>query len=327
MDEIGIVVIARNEGARLQACIRSLLPLTKKIVYVDSGSTDGSQVWVTAQGIAIVELDLQLPFTAARARNAGWEHLLNLYPEISYVQFVDGDCEVQANWLLDAKSILVNHPKVGAVCGRRRERYPDRTIYNALCDIEWNTPIGETKAAGGDVMMRASVLQAVSGYNPTVIAAEDDEICLRIRRTGQQIWRIDSEMTIHDAAMYRFHQWFKRAVRAGYAYALGNWLHGSGPEKQFRKEIRRIWRTAFLLPLLASALAWPTWGISLIFLLYYPLQVVRIAQRTRKRGYSIKISLAWGISCILDKLPQLIGVLKFHRNRLFSRQATIIEYK
>ena len=35
---------------------------------------------------------------------------------------------------------------VAVVCGRRRERLPEASVYNRLCDLEWDGPPGETEA-------------------------------------------------------------------------------------------------------------------------------------------------------------------------------------
>src|SRR5215475_745807 len=123
----GIVVIGRNEGKRLQRCLRSA-PVGTAVVYVDSGSTDGSGQWAREQGTDVIELDVSVPFTAARARNAGFRRLKEIAPDLLYVQFVDGDCELEKNWLKSAVSFIDLHADVGIVCGRRRERHPDRSI-------------------------------------------------------------------------------------------------------------------------------------------------------------------------------------------------------
>src|SRR5262245_59959307 len=91
--ELGVVVIGRNEGKRLRRCLRSLRA-AEMVIYVDSGSTDGSPEWVRAQRAEVVALDMTTPFTAARARNAGWRRLREMAPYCRYVQFVDGDCEM-----------------------------------------------------------------------------------------------------------------------------------------------------------------------------------------------------------------------------------------
>src|SRR3954469_12450980 len=95
---IGLVIIGRNEGERLRRCLASALGYAAHAVYVDSGSTDGSVALARSMNVDVVELDTTIPFTAARARNAGVERLLRLAPDTSYVQFVDGDCEMNPAW-------------------------------------------------------------------------------------------------------------------------------------------------------------------------------------------------------------------------------------
>src|SRR5205814_1938439 len=98
---VGIVVIGRNEGERLRACLTSAIHDVppRALVYIDSGSSDGSVALAKGMGIAVVELDLSTPFTAARARNAGFEKLMQVEPATEFVQFVDGDCEIAAGWI------------------------------------------------------------------------------------------------------------------------------------------------------------------------------------------------------------------------------------
>ena len=170
-------------------------------------------------GVEVVQLDLSIPFTAARARNEGVARLLQINPQVEFVQFVDGDCEVAPQWLEKAYTVISEQPEVAVVCGRRRERYPEQSVYNLLCDLEWDTPIGETKECGGDSMMRVAAFEQVKGFNPSLIAGEEPELCLRLRQQGWKILRIDAEMTLHDAQITRFSQWWRRSLRSGYAYA------------------------------------------------------------------------------------------------------------
>jgi glycosyltransferase involved in cell wall biosynthesis len=214
----GVVAIGRNEGDRLKRCLASAL-CAAAVVYVDSGSTDGSVAWATATGVDVVVL--QGYFTAARARNAGFIRLNEIAPSLEFVQFLDGDCELLEDWPQQAISFLERHEKVCAVFGRRRERFPDRSIYNRLCDKEWNTPIGEALAFGGDVMIRAQTLGDAGGYREDLIAGEEPELCVRLRSHGNHIWRLDFDMTMHDANIVRFGQWWRRNVRSGYAFAQG----------------------------------------------------------------------------------------------------------
>ncbi|MGZ8271807.1 MAG: glycosyltransferase, partial [Methylophilus sp.] len=265
--QVGVVVIGRNEGERLITCLTSLKRDVTKIVYVDSGSIDQSIFNAEKLDVAVVNLDLSLPFTAARARNAGLEKLTTLDASLKYVQFVDGDCEVVAGWLLTAFVYLEAHSDVAVVCGRRRERFPHASVYNQICDIEWNTPVGEAKACGGDAMMRIDCLKPLNGYRESLIAGEEPELCVRIRQSGYKVWRLDNEMTLHDAAITKFSQWWKRTTRAGHAYAEGAYLQGKPPECHWVKESRRIWVWGGVIPLLflVSLLVCPL--ASLLFLL------------------------------------------------------------
>ena len=326
MADLGFVAIGRNEGNRLLRCLKSALLYGGPVVYVDSGSSDGSVKLAQDLGVEVVKLDLSTPFTAARARNEGFKALHNTNGNLKFVQFLDGDCEVFPDWPAIGVKKLEEHPEIGVVAGRCRERYPNNSIYNGLCDLEWDTPVGEAKATGGNSMMRVDVFLAVGGFDPGIIAAEDDEICLRIRRLGHQIWRLDADMVVHDAAMYHFSQWWKRTVRCGYAYALGSAIHGQGPEKHFVQQKRRVLVWGFFLPLIVLLGLIPTHGWSLLLLLLYPLQVFRIYRQNLHRAKPGK-ALAFGLGCVLSKFPEFIGLCRFWRDRLLGRPVRIIEHK
>lgn len=326
---IGIVAIGRNEGERLRACLASVAgaPNVAHVVYVDSGSTDGSVAMARQMGASVVELNLSIPFTAARARNEGFDRLLSENPHVAFVQFVDGDCEVVRGWIDLALMELSAKPQAAVVCGRRRERFPEKTVYNKLCDIEWNTPVGEAKSCGGDAMIRARAFQQVNGYNANLIAGEEPEMCVRLRQHGWTIHRIDAEMTLHDAAMTRFAQWWRRNLRAGHAYAEGAAMHGEPPERMNARSVRSNWVWGLIVPLLALSFAWPTYGTSLLLFALYPLLMWRIYRGATRHQMPARDARLYAFFIVLGKFPQAMGQLQYHLNRLTGRRARIIEYK
>ena len=321
---IGVVVIGRNEGVRLERCLASLVGAAQLVVYVDSGSSDASVRMARELGVEVVELDMAMPFTAARARNEGFARLQQLQPAIAYVQFVDGDCEVVPGWLIKAQAFLDQHADVAVVCGRRRERFPHRSIYNLLCDLEWDTPVGEAKACGGDALMRAGAFAAVAGFRPELIAGEEPELCVRLRAAGWKVWRLAEEMTLHDAAMTRFGQWWQRTLRAGHAFAEGAFLYGAAPERHWLRESRRAWLWGLGIPLVillaGSILGW----LALLLLLIYPLQIVRLAVRGAR---SPRENWLQALFLVLGKFPEMLGQVKFLWRRLGAGKSTLIEYK
>ena len=324
---VAVVAIGRNEGERLRRCLESVLGAGRPVVYVDSGSTDGSCEMARGLGATVVQLDLSVPFTAARARNAGFDGARARFPDLELVQFVDGDCEVVEGWLDRAVKELADHPEYAAVCGRRRERHPDRTVYNRLCDLEWNTPVGITKACGGDAMIRVEAFSAVGGYNGSVIAGEDDELCVRLREAGWSIARIAAEMTVHDAAMTRFGQWWNRAVRAGHCFAEGYALHGRPPERMWLRKNLSVLFSGVVVPALTAALClWFGWW-GLLALAWYPVSTWRTYRALVRAGVGQGDARLYAMNCVLASFPNARGQLKFLLTRLRGRRSKLIEYK
>jgi len=316
------VVIGRNEGERLRRCLQSVVRQGCPVVYVDSGSVDGSAELARTLGAQVVELDPAQAFTAARARNEGWQLALQRWPTTALVQFVDGDCEVREDWIATARAHLMAHPDVAVVCGRRRERHPERSRYNQLCDLEWGVPTGEARAFGGDAMVRAQALRETGGYNPALIAGEEPEWSVRLRQSGWKIQILPAEMTWHDADMHRFWQWWQRSKRAGYAYAEGVAMHGAPPERHGVRELRRAVGWGLLLPavVLVGLVSGGAWAAALLLL--YPLQWLRLAlTRTSPQRW------LWSLFNTLGKFAEAQGALRYWILRLRRQHGRLIEYK
>ena len=318
MTRLAAVVIGRNEGDRLLRCLDTLKGRAAPVVYVDSGSTDGSPDAARARGAEVVALDMTTPFTAARARNAGLARLGSL-GDPAFVQVIDGDCELQAGWPEQALAFLQAHPDVAIVAGRLRERFPDATIWNRLADSEWDTPVGQTDAVGGIAVLRVEAIAGVGGYRDSLIAGEEPELCLRLIRAGWKIWRLDAEMALHDIAMTRLSQWWRRMRRHGYAVAEGAALHGRGPERYCIRQMRRALVWGGGVPALALAGSLLVSPVAIGILLAWPAQVLRL----RWTG------MIWrdAFFLTLGKLPEAQGVLGYHLGRLKGSGSRIIEYK
>jgi GT2 family glycosyltransferase len=326
MADMGVVIIGRNEGQRLVRCLESVVGAVSHVVYVDSGSTDGSAAAARALGAEVVELDMRRPFTAALARNAGWRRLVEIAPQATSVHFLDGDCEVVPGWLPSALEALAARPERAVVCGRRRERFPGASVFNRQCEIEWNAGVGEIRSCGGDALMRLDALQAVGGYRDSLIAGEEPELCVRLRGAGWKIWRLGRDMVWHDAAMLRWSQWWKRSKRAGHAFAEGVSLHGAPPERHYVAEERRALLWGALLPAAIALLA-ILHPAALLLLLAYPLQMLRLALRPQAAAREAGAVWSRAFFLVAGRFPEAAGVLLFHWHKLRGHASTLIEYK
>lgn len=331
---VGLVAIGRNEGERLKRCLRSVPPGCP-VVYVDSGSTDGSVAFAQGLGMSVEPLSTEQGFTAARARNAGWRRLLAEHPGLEFIQFIDGDCEMDAGWLPRAVVAIEAEPELCAVFGRLHERHPEASFYNALCDDEWNVPLGLVGACGGIALFRVAALREAEGFNDAIIAGEEPDLCLRLRLKGWTVRRIDADMALHDAAITRAAQWWKRTRRGGHAYAEHLARHGRDADPMWRRNRDSILLWALVVPLVIVALlagalvlrqpivALPGLGL----LLLYPAQLARLTLRRHREGKSWGFALGWAFWMVVGKFAQLAGLWQYHWKRWRGQTSQVIEYK
>jgi len=323
-ESVGVIVIGRNEGERLVGCLESVINHVKKVVYVDSNSLDNSVIVARTMGVEVVELDMSTPFTAARARNEGFRRLSEMGDDIQLLQFIDGDCELIDGWFDLALAFMEGNNDAAIVCGRLKERNPDHSVYNRLCDIEWDVPAGTVNSCGGIFMIRAGIFNRLGGFRESLIAGEEPELCLRVRQAGYSIHRIENDMAWHDANMMYFYQWWKRATRSGHAYAEGAWMHGKKSQRHWVREVRRNWFWGLSFPVLLVMAA--VWEPMALLLLIYPVQILRIYRHSNVHR-CFKDRSVFSFFCVLANLPIMFGQIKFHINRLMGNKSRLIEYK
>lgn len=318
--DIAVVVIGRNEGERLDHCLRSVAGL--RTVYVDSGSSDGSADRARAAGAEVIELDAAGGFSAARGRNAGIERLL-ADPAVVHVQLLDGDTRLDPGWLAAGKTALDADPALGAVFGRLREQDVGRSIYRWLCDLEWAVPPGPAEAFGGNVLARAAALRDTGRYRTEMIAGEDPDYALRMRGRGWGLLSLAAPMGIHDSGIDRFGPWWRRTIRAGRGFAALAALHPDAPG--YARGRARILFWAGVVPLIAIAglalgiAADRRWLLlALAALLLVAAQTVRVTARESRRHGPLR-AFALSLFLAIGKYAEMIGLLRYHRDRRRGR--------
>jgi cellulose synthase/poly-beta-1,6-N-acetylglucosamine synthase-like glycosyltransferase len=325
--KLAIVIIGRNEGDRLASCLQSVLAISAEaeLIYVDSASTDGSAQLAANFGAEAIVLHGGAQ-TAARARNAGWQRA-----RAPLILFLDGDTILNQHFPAAAIKVLESESAIAAVWGHRRELHPERSVYNRILDLDWIYAAGDTDYCGGDVLMRRSALAEVEGYDPGLIAGEEPELCRRLRARGYRIVHIDSPMTGHDLDMTRFSQYWRRAVRAGHAYAEMAVRYRGTTDPMWSQESRRnlrigvFWITWLLIALLFAAFR-SLWVVPWLALL--PVLSARSAwkARSKARGQTMLL-LLYGFHSHLQQIPILIGQLRCFQSRRLRERPKQIEYK
>jgi cellulose synthase/poly-beta-1,6-N-acetylglucosamine synthase-like glycosyltransferase len=254
-------------------------------------------------------------------------------PNVPFLQFVDGDCELVDGWIETGLKAMATAPDLAIVCGRRRERFPDASLYNRLMDQEWNTRVGPTDACGGDSLVRMEAMRAVGGFDETVSAGEEPELCKRLRSSGWRIERIDAEMTWHDSAMFRFSQWWRRQRRSGYGALDVTKRYGV---IGFRRELRsaRFWTIGWLgITLAAAAIASTRWGWFgflgglVLGLAMYAAQLLKMTLRGIRQGFTPSQALCSSCIIMFSKFASMHGQLLWLLDRIRRDGMRQIEYK
>lgn len=320
INNVGAVIIGRNEGDRLKASLKSVKLAGLFLVYADSGSSDESADFAEKLGIPVVRLDADRPFSAARGRNEGLAELLLRSPETHFVIFLDGDCILEPSFPSAALSKFREEPNCAIVAGHLTERDPDASVYNRLCAIEWKSPAGQIvdgKGLGGIMAVRVAALQGVGGFNEQAIAGEEADLAVRLAKRGWSIFKINVPMATHDAEITRFSQWWRRTIRAGHAMAH-RYLAAEGSYRAGRP-VRSAFFWGFFLPVVVLILAIPTRGMSVALLLGYAWLGLRIYRYYRAMGHSRSDSLLVARYLSYAKVPEFLGVIRYLVNRLRGR--------
>jgi glycosyltransferase involved in cell wall biosynthesis len=328
--ELSVVVIGRNEGQRLVKCFESIRAIHGferiQLIYADSASTDGSAQRAAQYGAEVITLLSERP-TAAIGRNAGWRKATT-----EFVLLLDGDTILHPGFPRVALDFMAADTRVCAVWGNLRETHPNQSIYTRVLDLDWVYPPGEIEACGGNVLMRRSALVEVDGYDSRLIAGEEPEMCRRVRALGYTIWHIDYPMAGHDLHITRWGQYWKRARRAGYAYAevSDRFRHSEDPlwladaRRSFR--LGSFWSFFLLITLILAGFRFNFLPLAVLLGLFLILSL-RSAWRARWKDKNAMTLVLYGVHSHLQQVPIFVGQLQYHLDKRRGKQRDLIEYK
>lgn len=327
--DVSVVVIGRNEGKRLEQCLASVTQAAwgntrHELIYVDSKSTDASVSLAQSLGASTLVLDDASP-CAAKARNLGWQAANG-----DFVLFLDGDTQLHPDFVTLALNTLQD-AKLCAVWGHRRESRPEQSIYTKVLDLDWIYPTGRTLYFGGDVLVRRSALAQVNGFDATLKAGEEPELCARLRACGWEIEHIDAPMTQHDLAVNSLRAYWLRAYRSGIAYAEVAQRMRIRGDVLWQHEAKRDFRHGMLFmayPFLLLASAWFAPALAFVLLLLVALFLLRTAYRCAWKAPGQWLLCAqYAVHAHFQKIPALFGQLKWRQAARQHAEIGLVDYK
>ena len=325
---VSVVIIGRNEGKRLDDCLNSVYAVAPEgfgmeVIYVDSASLDGSPERAREFGAKVIEVQPERP-SAALGRNAGWRAARG-----EFVLFLDADTILEPRFIARALAAM-RSPDIAVVWGHRRERFPEQSLYVRVLDLDWVYPPGESEFCGGDALMRREALERVEGFDDTLIAGEEPELCRRLREHGYRILHVDVPMTGHDLAINQFSAYWRRALRAGHAYAEISYRYRNTLDPLWSRDARRNFIRGLAIlaspAALASALLISPWlalGLAGTGVAMLGRSARRCAWKTSDRV----TRWLYVIHAHVQQVPILFGQLSWHLHRWQGRRRELIEYK
>lgn len=192
---ISVIVIGRNEGARLDACLssaqRALRMLSYELIYVDSRSTDDSVAIARARGARCFVLEEE-DTTAGLGRYAGTRAAHG-----EYLLFLDGDMQLQPGFVEQAMMRMAAGGCDG-VCGIREDRYmKGGTVVSVRENYFGCTQERTAPEFGGAIFLSAEALNRCGGWSTDTVACEEAELHARLLAAGCTIIELPVPMIIH----------------------------------------------------------------------------------------------------------------------------------
>jgi GT2 family glycosyltransferase len=207
--DISFIIPVRNDAARLDRCLKSILNTrttsTIELIVADNGSTDRSVAVARQYGAMVLILaDLTVSELRNRASSAASGGVL---------AFVDADHEIGPEWIEAALDAL-RDARVGAV-GALYTAPVGSWVQSAYGALRGNT-VGRTDAVwlgSGNLVIRRDAFEAVNGFDASLEACEDVDLCQKLRAAE---WRVLADERLHSihfgdpatlGALFRAERW------------------------------------------------------------------------------------------------------------------------
>ncbi len=226
----GVVVVATNDNASPKTAIHSAGD-GRAIVFVAVGGAPDATAIAKSAGAVIAEGPDRSFSPAGRARNAGYRQLKKIAPHLQYVQFVDAETTLDPDWIETAEKFMARRPEVSIVAGGLKTHSGSNMALASTGARNHADEEGEIQCVlGGSALMRVESFEAAGGFRGDLLTAETVDLCIRLRRRGARIWRLDETMGLRQPASKSV-GWWSQSRQRGFDNAYCASLHGGPPER------------------------------------------------------------------------------------------------
>ena len=321
----GIVVVGANPRISPEAAVRSAGD-GRAVVFVSVGAGDEALSKAKQAGAIVVEGDPRSLTPGGRARNAGYRQLKKIAPHIRYVQFIESDNALDPDWISNAERFMERRTEVTIVEGIFQTAPSQQAELATINEARQKSISGEVALNSSEnLFVRADKFEAVGGFRGDLLMRETDDLCVRLRRRGGRIWRIDYAMLVTGAAKPSQSSWWKSGVRRGFGNAYIASLHGGPPERVGVRETARavFWGFTFPCLIIFSAIAGgvgasmlapstPFYVVSGLVLGFgASAYVLKIFASAILRGAAKLSSWRRAFAIVFGKIPEFSGVWRF----------------
>ncbi len=208
---LSLIIPTRNRPLALARLLETLRPqraaqpeLRLEIIAVDDGSRPEERRKVEelgeAQGAGLKLIRNEIPLGPGGARNKGVDAARG-----KVLAFLDDDMVPEAGFLADLVNIHREHPDILVLNGDlrryRRDIYSDFWFhyYSARFNISGTGLSRVMRVASGNLSVKRPLLRSIFPlFDPDLVAWEDFDLALRLRRAGIPIYKTDKVIAFHD---------------------------------------------------------------------------------------------------------------------------------
>jgi glycosyltransferase involved in cell wall biosynthesis len=263
--DLSVVIIARNEAKNIARAIESVLLAVAhrkrtEILLVDSASTDETVEIAQRYPINIVRLAPSWFLSVAAGRHIGM-----VYTRGELVLHMDGDMELDPEWVDRSVTYALEHPEVAAIGGYWHNIYmkDDQIVGEEDQLREPEDRVLEVEYVGGASLYRRSFIQKIGGFQPFLKGEEDVILCIGLRHAGYKVVRLPFLMSRHYCIP-------PQSLAGGLRRIRLNMFIGYGQVPRYYLGTSLFWtyiheRGVFIAPLTVIFLSLVTFLLTLVF--------------------------------------------------------------